>query len=72
MYRIHWPDGALSDMANLSRAKDAAMAICIRASHGRDRNLLHWKKRPRENGATASPVCSRDWPATPLAAGAQT
>lgn len=43
MWRLAWPDGALSDMANLSRAKDAAIAICLRASHGRDRNLLHWE-----------------------------
>jgi hypothetical protein len=24
MYRVRWPDGNLSDMANLSRANDAA------------------------------------------------
>jgi hypothetical protein len=24
MWRVHWPDGAISDMTNLSRAKDAA------------------------------------------------
>lgn len=24
MYRVRWPDGKLSDMANLSRANDAA------------------------------------------------
>ena len=24
MWRVQWPDGSLSDMANLTRAKDAA------------------------------------------------
>jgi hypothetical protein len=24
MFRVHWPDGGISDMANLSRARDAA------------------------------------------------
>jgi hypothetical protein len=24
LWRVHWPDGAISDMTNLSRAKDAA------------------------------------------------
>jgi hypothetical protein len=27
MWRIRWPDGQLSDMVNLSRAKDAAMVL---------------------------------------------
>lgn len=30
MWRIRHPNGTLSDMANLSRAKDAAMALATR------------------------------------------
>jgi hypothetical protein len=31
MYRIRFPDGGLSDMVNLTRAKDAALAFALRA-----------------------------------------
>jgi hypothetical protein len=31
MYRIRFPDGGLSDMANLTRAKDAAIAFALRS-----------------------------------------
>ena len=30
MYRVRTPDGALSDMVNLTRAKDAALALARR------------------------------------------
>ena len=30
MYRIRFPDGRLSDMANLTRAKDAAITLALR------------------------------------------
>lgn len=30
MWRIQTPDGRLSDMANLTRAKDAALSIAVR------------------------------------------
>jgi hypothetical protein len=30
MFRVHLPDGGITDIANLSRAKDAAMAIALR------------------------------------------
>jgi hypothetical protein len=30
MWRVQWPDGRLSDMCNLSRAKDAASLIALR------------------------------------------
>jgi hypothetical protein len=56
MYRLAWPDGRLSDMANLSRAKDAAVAICERASPGKDRSRFHWKNRPAENARRGLPV----------------
>jgi hypothetical protein len=48
MWRIAWPDGRASDMANRARAKDAAMAICERGPPARDRLLLHWKKNASE------------------------
>src|SRR5262245_20960112 len=34
MWRIHWPDGRISDMVNLTRAKDAARLICQRDMPG--------------------------------------
>jgi len=30
MFRIHWPDGEVSDMVNLSRAREAARLIARR------------------------------------------
>ena len=43
MWRIRWPGGRLSEMANLARAKDAAMAICERGPPRRNARLLRWK-----------------------------
>ena len=43
MWRIAWPDGRLSDMANLSRAKDAAQAIAERGPPARNRRQLRWE-----------------------------
>jgi hypothetical protein len=34
MWRVKYPDGSLSDMVNLIRAKDAAMAIARRILQG--------------------------------------
>jgi hypothetical protein len=31
MYRIRFPDGGLSDMANLTRAKDAAVTLALKS-----------------------------------------
>jgi len=42
MWRVQWPDGSLSDMANLTRAKDAAacfMETEERRQRGRQRPL---------------------------------
>jgi hypothetical protein len=41
MWRMVWPDGRLSDMANLTRIKDAAVAICAASPPERDRQRLH-------------------------------
>ena len=44
MYRIQWPDGTLSDLANLTRIKDAAEAITERGPPSRNRRDLCWKQ----------------------------
>src|SRR5262249_31711876 len=36
MYRIRFPDGGLSDMANLTRVKDAAIALALRILNSGD------------------------------------
>jgi hypothetical protein len=60
MWRIHWPDGSISDMVNLSRACDAAMAIAERGpppQRPRDRKMFHWirdaSKQPPRAGDSA-------------------
>jgi hypothetical protein len=42
MWRIAWPDGRLSDIVNLARAKDAAEAFSERGPPARNRRLFHW------------------------------
>jgi hypothetical protein len=42
LFRIHWPDGRISDICNLSRAKDAAMVMA--EEDGRDHRLLRWTR----------------------------
>jgi hypothetical protein len=44
VWRMLWPDGQLSDMANLTRIKDAAVNICRPLVPGNNRLRLHWKK----------------------------
>jgi hypothetical protein len=41
MWRVRTPDGR--DMANLTRAKDAAVHICARGPPVLNRNLFRWK-----------------------------
>lgn len=64
MWRIHWPDGSVSDMVNLTRACDAAMVLC-RSKHPKlpHDGLLTWKQHPGQNveGAAYS-----DFAAAPL------
>ena len=43
MWRMRWPDGQLSDMANLSRTKDAAEVLCERGPPKRDAHLFRWQ-----------------------------
>ncbi len=77
MFRLLWPDGQLSDMANLARIKDAAIAICSPATPGKDRRRFHWQIHPRESRAEGAPVrfdleqaSSSPAAQTPLPAGA--
>jgi hypothetical protein len=46
MWRIRTPDGSLSDMANLTRAKDAAFVMAQKGPPARDGKLLHWQAAP--------------------------
>src|SRR5262249_40937566 len=64
MWRIAWPDGRLSDLVNLPRAKDAAEAISERGPPARNRRLFHWHtsktpRRPAPVRQTASPGAER-------------
>jgi hypothetical protein len=56
MYRLHWPDGEISDMVNLTRAKDAA-AVLVRQRYPdlpHDSKQLRWKVG--ESPAEAPPI----------------
>jgi hypothetical protein len=46
MWRIHWADGEVSDMVNLTRAKDAAVA----RAHIGGGAVAQWKCRRRAVG----------------------
>jgi hypothetical protein len=46
MWRMLWPDGRVSDLANLSRIKEAALVLCERGPPRRDAPRLHWKINP--------------------------
>jgi hypothetical protein len=70
MYRIRWSSGELSDMVNLSRAKDAALAIAERSVPSGNRRHFRW----REQGKPANTVFPRlnGGQAATLPAGART
>jgi hypothetical protein len=51
MWRMLWPDGQLSDMANLSRIRHAAAVICERGPPARNRQRFRWKIEPGRGGA---------------------
>jgi len=53
MYRVHWPGGTISDMCNLSRARDAAFTA---AARGRDWQRLKWQKSPIGQAHRSPPV----------------
>jgi hypothetical protein len=64
MYRLACLDDQLSDMANLSRAKDAAVAICERGPPRRNQHLLQWKICPVRD-AQNWPLVRRKAPGAP-------
>lgn len=53
MWRIHWPDGSVSDMVNLTRACDAAIVLAVRRSPQLNHRLLRWKQKAPESAAEA-------------------
>jgi hypothetical protein len=48
MWRMIGADGQMSDIANLSRIRDAAAAVAERGPPGRNRRRFHWKIAHRE------------------------
>ncbi len=70
MWRIVLPDGQLSDMVNLTRAKDAAAAIAERGPPGRYRKLLRWEIVCIEDGR-AAPLVDLNAPPAPSDPGQQ-
>ena len=61
MWRIHWPDGEVSDMVNLSRACDAGAVLLRRRRPELDWKLLHWDRTTDRAGG--SPMRSDGDPA---------
>ena len=59
MWRVQWPDGRLSDMVNLSRAKDAAVAYAQRAGH-HDARRYKWRM---DQSPTKAPPMRQKLPA---------
>jgi len=55
MWRVRWSDGSLSDLTNLSRARDAAFVMAQKGPPARDGKLLHWQTAPLGE-ARRSPV----------------
>jgi hypothetical protein len=62
MFQLVWPSGETSDLVNLSRAKDAAIAICERGPPRRDARLFHWRLNPRESLTEPRPCVRRVQP----------
>jgi hypothetical protein len=44
MWRMHWPDGQMSDMGELARIRDEATEICERGPPTRDRRSFKWTR----------------------------
>ena len=56
MWRLLWPGGELSDMANLSWIRDAAAAIAERGPPARNRRRFHWEGDRSDSRAEAPPT----------------
>jgi hypothetical protein len=48
LYRIYFDHGAISDLGNLSRVKDAATLVAADGPPRRNPDHLHWKSHPCE------------------------
>jgi hypothetical protein len=57
MYRIHWRDGSVGDLGNLTRTRDAAFVVAARDYEWR---RLRWERAPTSE-APKSPLV--DFPA---------
>ena len=55
LWRLRTPDGQLSDMVNLTRAKDAATAIAERGPPRQNAGLFRWKLKQCETPTEALP-----------------
>jgi len=55
MWRVKMPSGKLSDMTNLVRAKDAAMAIAL--------SILNREQKAQETASEAPPTAPNDFEA---------
>jgi hypothetical protein len=44
MWRMHWPDGQVSDIGELTQIRDEATAICERGPPARDRRSFKWTR----------------------------
>jgi hypothetical protein len=61
MWRVERPDGSLSDLVNLARAKDAAIALTL--------GLLNRQKRDQETALEAPRARQKHWPGVSAAPG---
>ena len=55
MWRVVWPDGRVSDMVNLARAKDAAMTLAERGPPARNPQRFHWRLDRSDSPSGARP-----------------
>jgi hypothetical protein len=53
MWRMHWPDGRVSDMGDLKQIRDAAAAICERGPPAKIRGSFKWTRIYRQDAFKA-------------------
>jgi len=58
LWRIIWPDDRVSELANISRIKDAAVVICTNGPPPRNPQRLHWEL-DRSNSPSEAPRSTR-------------
>jgi hypothetical protein len=62
MWRVRWANGSISNMVNISRAKDAAMAMAERGPPARNWRRLHWERSERPTEASPAHFFVRGHP----------